>query len=336
MKTAEMKTIHILTVLLILFSVTSCEKNINFPGEMTAPQLVINSFISPDTFIVANVTQSRFFLDDAEYGEAYKPVENAEIEIFADDVLKEKITQGLFLGTYTSQYKPKVGETIRLIVSAAGFNTAWCETKIEQPISIIAIDSTIETKDKYPITMYIDSLGMSDTTGYQINDLYHFSLRFKDPDTQQNYYRLLVRNIITYNKDSVIWGMEDYYFNFTDVVSGESSDTGTGLESSTPNPYHVFSDDLFNGKEYSLKFSCLSNYTYNIPPYNNEIKEEQSIIVELQSISKSYYLYLKTRPASGGYDPFSEPVKIHNNVHDGIGIMGSFSSSGRRIIKLAF
>jgi len=336
MKTAVMKTIHTLTGLLLLFLLASCDKDIDFSGEMTAPQLVINSFVSPDSFIVANITQSKFFLEDSEYGETYKPVENAEVEVFVNDVFKEKLTQGFILGTWSSQYKPKVGETIRLKVSATGFKTAWCETRIEQPISIIAIDSTIETKNKYPITMYIDSLGTSDTVAYQIDRQNHFSLRFKDPDNEQNYYRLLVKTIITDSLDSVKWSMESLFFYFTDVVSGESSDTGTGFGGSTPNPYHVFSDELFNGKEYALKFSCLSYYTTYIPPYKNEIKEEQKIIVELQSISKSYYLYLKTRPASGGYDPFSEPVKIHNNVHDGIGIMGSFSRSGPREIKLAF
>jgi len=336
MKTAVMKTIHILTVLLILFSVTSCEKDIDFSGEMTAPQLVINSFVSPDTFIVANITQSRFFLDDVQYGEPFKPVENAEVEIFVDDVFKEKMTPGTTAGTWTSQYKPSVGETIRLNVSAAGFKTAWCETRIEQPTTIIAIDSTVEYTENFPITMYIDSIGMSDTIGYQIGRRYHFSLRFKDSDTQQNYYRLLVKNVTTYRMDTIKWGMEDYYFEFTDVVSGESSDIESGLTGSTWNPYHVFSDELFNGKEYPLKFSCINMNSYYLPPYKNEVREERKIYVELQSISKSYYLYLKTRPASGGYDPFSEPVKIHNNVHDGIGIMGSFSSSRTGEINLSF
>lgn len=335
MKTAIMKTIHTLTGFLVLFLLASCEKNIDFSGEMTAPQLVINSFVSPDSFIVADISQSRFFLDDAQYGEPFKRVENAEVDVFVNDVLKEKMAQGLTLGRYTSQYKPRAGETIRLIVSAAGFNTAWCETKIENPIPIIAIDSTIEFKENYPITMYIDSLGRSDTIGYQVSKDHHFTLRFKDSDTQQNYYRLLVRNITTYGMDSVKWGSENDSFEFTDVVSGESSDTDTGLGGSTWNPYHVFSDELFNGKEYPLKFSVNSFYTYYNPPFKNEVKAEQKIRVELQSISKSYYLYLKTRPASGGDDPFSEPVKIHNNVHDGIGIMGSFSSSGSREIVLA-
>ena len=51
--------------------------------------------------------------------------------------------------------------------------------------------------------------------------------------------------------------------------------------------------------------------------------------IELQSISKDLYLYLRTYSAQWeiGDDFFAEPVIIHSNVSDGLGIFGASASS---------
>jgi hypothetical protein len=53
--------------------------------------------------------------------------------------------------------------------------------------------------------------------------------------------------------------------------------------------------------------------------------------VTLQSLSPSYYMYLKTREANSDSDLFTEPVQIYTNIKGGIGIFGSYSNSTHRI-----
>jgi hypothetical protein len=57
----------------------------------------------------------------------------------------------------------------------------------------------------------------------------------------------------------------------------------------------------------------------------------KEILVELQSLSHAYYLFLKTRQASSDMDEiisyFTEPVQIYSNITGGIGILGNYSSS---------
>jgi len=51
----------------------------------------------------------------------------------------------------------------------------------------------------------------------------------------------------------------------------------------------------------------------------------------LQSISKSYYLYLQTRASIKSNTFFAEPVQVYNNVDGGIGILGSYTSNVRKL-----
>jgi hypothetical protein len=54
------------------------------------------------------------------------------------------------------------------------------------------------------------------------------------------------------------------------------------------------------------------------------------LVVELQSISESYYQYLKSMTSNGGGDDFfSEPVQVYSNITNGIGILGSYTQSSK-------
>jgi hypothetical protein len=123
---------------------------------------------------------------------------------------------------------------------------------------------------------------------------------------------------------------DDYYFSFDDIVSGNSNDNSVGPPTSlSSNAYNVFSDDLFDGKQYSLKFS-INEYKDYYGEGQKDIKKE--VYINLQTISKGYYLYLRTRDASdNSNDFFSEPIQIFNNVEGGIGILGSYTSSVKKI-----
>ena len=102
------------------------------------------------------------------------------------------------------------------------------------------------------------------------------------------------------------------------------------------NRYHVFTDALFDGNEYTLKLRVATSYNndddadtnegdnYNIEPAYMEL------CVDLQHITKDYYLYLKSRASAWGNGDFggmfSEPIQIYNNIQGGIGILGSYTS----------
>lgn len=321
--------------LLILFA--SCEKEIEFNGEITKPCLVVNSILTPDSLVAAYVTESRFFLDDET---SFTEVKNAEVQVFVNGVFKENMAhQGN--GYYQASFTPKEGDKIRLVVSASGYTSVSSETDVQTKTTILQVDTIVTTETKSYHSIYTTQKNDGqvitvDTLISEIYKVYNFTVKFKDPQVEKNYYRIKVREKRTFSNGTINY--ENKYINFTDIVSGNQSnseedfmDTGT-----TSNEENLFSDDLFNGKDYSLKFK----YEYLTPTWYKNYDylgegitlEKIELDVDLQRISKDYYLYLKTKTAAVYGDPmFTEPVQIYNNIVDGMGILGSYSSSSFRM-----
>jgi len=343
-----MKSIKIvLSILAGIFIFVSCEKDIEFNGEITAPLLVINSYITPDSVVSAHVSESRFFLKDSI---TYKNINTADVAVWVNGLLKEKMTlveKGMYRGTY----KPVIGETIKIIVNVSTMKEVSSETKIYPQPVINSIDTTgVWTGIRYDIqtnsygngtTMIYKYDTISTITGHTMN----YTLKFNDNANEQNYYRLVVHTIEYYTiTDTIMHSIRDstlnnYNFDFTDVVSNNTNNDPTTLIGGgyAYNLYSVFSDELFNGKTYSLKFSTTEDIYKYSPTYTfaRKTPDRKEIKVYLQSISRDYYLYLKSRAAGmGGTDFFSEPIQIHNNITGGIGILGSYTSSNEFTINL--
>ncbi|MDD4971496.1 MAG: DUF4249 domain-containing protein [Paludibacter sp.] len=344
-----MKTIYkIISILLGIFLFVSCEKEIVFKGEIADPMVVVNSYITPDSIISAHISESRFFLNDTT---TFKNISNADVSVFVNGVFKEKM--GLVEeGNYKGTYKPVIGETIKLIVKVPDKKDVSSEAIIEPKPDILSLDTTnIWTGKSYNIQNvgYLNGSNyeykldtISTVTGHIIN----YKLKFNDNGNQKNYYRLVVNTkerFITVNKftnDTITEIRDNYTFNFTDIVSGNNS-TNDPLSaiggSSSDNIYNVFSDDLFNGKTYSLTFSTnedIYNYSQGYD-YGLSTPVDKTVYVYLQSITRDYYLYLLSRPvAVKGSDFFSEPVQIHNNIVGGIGILGSYTSGNVYKVEL--
>ena len=341
-----MKLIKIyLSVLIGLFLFASCEKEIIFKGETTEPLVVVNSYITPDSVISAHLSESRFFLDtDATFTD----IKNAEVSVWVNGVLKENL-QYFENGNYKGTYKPAIGESIKLIVKVPSKKDVSCEATVTAKPEINSLDTTgTWTGRSYEMQYVLYNVGGYDQykydtvatiNGHKIN----YTLKFKDKPEEKNYYRLVVLtkeyyySIDSVSKDTITEIRDNYSFNFTDVVSGNNSnnDPQNLIENSLNNPYNVFSDELFNGKTYSLTFTTLDDlYNYK-PGYQSyqKMPDKRIINVYLQSIGKDYYLYLKSRPiASGAVDFFSEAVQIHNNITGGVGILGSYTSGN--VIKI--
>jgi hypothetical protein len=317
-------------LLLSLFILASCEKEIAFNGVVTEPMIVVNSFITPDSLISVHVSESRFFLTS---GYTFTNLDNATVSLWVNGVLKEDKLKLIESGIYKSTYQPQVGETIKLIVKATGKQDVSCEEKIGvQPII------TAEVTDSVKYTP-------NDTNSTIISRKINYKLNFKDNINEKNYYRLviikkekyiLIDTITNTTKTDI---RDNYEFDFTDVISGNSaSNNPLDFGSSVSNTYNIFSDDLINGKDYSLTFST-TDETQQYKTANKNIGVMPSGIEEvhvyLQNISKGYFLYLKSRQAASSGDSFfSEPVQVYNNITDGIGILGSYTSSNVVKIKL--
>ena len=328
-----------LCILLSLIAFASCKKDIEFNEEISKPMVVVHSFISPDTVVSASVSLSRFFLNDTVN---FQKINNADVAVIVNGILKEKmslITDGQYKGTY----KPAIGDVVKFVVKIPSMNEVSSQTSICNPTVISSVDTSKVIQQTFYDASSTDTAALN--TLFKIN----YTLKFTDNGNEKNYYRLIVHSREHYYKfisNFVNFNLIDeindrYDFNFTDVVVGNNKSsnsitgTVTGENTNSNNKYNVFSDDLFNGKTMSLTFNVdywlfkrFPSYSLDSGKnYDSGASEKIEVFVSLQSISKEYYYYLKSRSASGGDDFYSEPVQITNNIVGGIGFFGSYTSS---------
>ncbi len=307
-----------ITLLSLIFIFASCEKVIEFNGPVTEPLVVVNSFITPDSVVWAQVSESRFFLSNKD---SFDMVENATVSLIVNGIQKENLTHTVG-GNYSGTYHPAVGDSIRLVVKTPGKNDISCSTGIEPQANILSVDtSTVLTGTNSPIVDVNKITFQSDTIGYAVGRTLKLVLKFTDNPDVKNYYRLVVRT----RTSTFGMSFNDYSFSFDDIVSGDTNNAVGPPTSLSSNKYNVFSDDLFNGKQYPLTFSIPDDINIYDPGYAQP-QPVRVVFINLQSISKSYYQYLQTRASIKTNTFFSEPVQVYSNVDGGVGILGSYTS----------
>jgi hypothetical protein len=318
-----------LSLIISLMLFASCEKDVVFKGEMTKSVLVVNSFVSPDSVVSANVSESKFFLEEEN---TIAGVENATVSVYVNGTYKEKMTH-TDNGNYKGTYIPSIGEIIKLLITVPSKTDVSCEDKVLTRPELVSVDTTVTSKQYYYNYTVKDVINKDGSKGYvydtisiQMYSDYEFKIKMKDNGSEKNYYRLAVLTKYTY-PDGTVYYADSYISDNVDPEAYSSDPLKTGDDS---NPFCVFSDDIINGKDYTMKLKLSENSTKYFDKSHNDKTE---IIISLQQISKDYYLYLRTRTASNEDDVFSEPVQIHCNVKNGLGVFGSYSSSVR-IIRL--
>lgn len=333
-----MKTIKIKTYALILaisiFTPTfwSCENPIEFDGEQMASMIVMNALISPDSVLNVQLSKSKFFLKDDS---SFESLNDAEVKLFVNDTLFE-ILNPKGNGNYTGTYIPKAGDIVKIIAKQANLNEVNATTTIITPAHISSIDTISQITVTNPIVSYADYSGDNitlDTVGYNYNKKMNIKVNINDDPNIKNFYRVTLR-IKQYFND----GREserEYFLESDDLVFGSANESGLFGEGFSRSPFNEFSDELFNGKKYDFKMSSnfdimvYTDTTYKKPTYPNDNEwpkvVRNELIVQVHSISESYFKYLKTLNSNSNVlDFFAEPVQIYSNIKGGIGILGSY------------
>lgn len=358
------KISHILysCLLLALLVFASCENDIKFKGEISEPKLVINGFIKADSIIELRVTESRFFLDTDN--SPFPIVKDAVVKLYVNGEEKETLPYNddngfypnSYLEVYTSTYRPKEGDEIKITASNPRFKEVSSTVFIPYAAPIVSIDTTayklievVEAADK----SYYDSkkeewVNKLDTFTYYTYDQFAMKVNFEDRGNEKNFYRidLAVRyyyengnteeQSIYYNKKAdfdQVHSNGEYSLVFT--TSDPTFNKSTSIEeeflgSSEISPYFDFSDILFDGKTYGLNFSTKIFKYYRIDendPYRSPVVKRE-LLVNLHSISKDYYYYIRSYAAHENVNEtiFTEPVQIHSNIKGGMGILGTNST----------
>jgi hypothetical protein len=301
----------------------ACDKDIAFSGKETAPVLVVECMACCDSTVEAIVSGSLFFLNAQN---EFPEITNATVHLLVNGYAVETLNHAGY-GHYLGTYRPHEGDTLQLQVSAPGYPSVNTETVVPYRTQLLSIDTTVTQTAVKPLIFTSWGVPTPDTVGTTFSLLHHFEIRFTNTPGKEEYYRLVVE--VYNNASTYLWSGDSptYLTDFNDLVFGtEKGSSGGGLSEETDrNPYNVFDDNLIDGKFHTLRFDYQQDFNHYFSSMGYvDSTYTPRIVVDLQAISRSYYLYLKTLDTYRHSDGIvTEKTQIYSNIVGGLGIMGT-------------
>lgn len=322
------RNIFILPVFILAGYFTSCEKDIEFKGKISDPMLVLNSMLTPDSVVSARLSQSRFVLGESK---PINPIPGATVSLFVNGDSKEQLVHDAN-GVYRGSYFPNPGDEITIEVEADGYDRVKSRTIIPGTPNVTVNDSTVTTSEEE----YNDSMPANSVYKITRQDI-RLQLQLTDAPNEENYY--YIKATQNYYRDGELLTSWPVELKLSEVL--KDNITGTGFifeelfgEGGDSNKVeNLFSDFFVNGKDILFDFSFHDTLESAAYVNGEKIDEEEEVtveyIIEIGEISKDLYQYVisgnKAENAKD-YGPFTEPVQVHTNIENGIGILGAYTT----------
>ncbi len=268
-----------------------CETVIDVDPPDYTPELVVNSFFSPDSVWSIHVSRSAPILD-AELNQEQSWVENAVVEVLEAEQRVATLTyrgRGVYRA---ADEKPVGGKTYTVKVQAPGF-------------------TPVEATDTLPVASEFSNVRTSDG-GFteEGTPLTRLQVDLVDPAHQTDHYFLSVLA----SDPSSGWTTSSFFISDDPVLR-----RGEDLLDDESSFYigRFFSDAQFQGETYTL--------TLDVPEAG--IFGGDTHIVQLSHVSPAFFRYDQTRRLQDDTkdNPFAEPVPIFTNVEGGLGIFAGIT-----------
>lgn len=225
-----LKNTYTALCLLILFQ--SCESDVDFKEGESAPQMVVNAIVNAnDEKKLLKLSESVFVFGDQKP----KPVENAELHLKINGVSAPLTFEETkeYHRYYSFQSDLTPGDKVEISGKSPEHNAIYGADHVPEPAEITNLKTEWFT-------------GKADKKSY-LRTL----ITIRDKPGEKNYYRIVIRQKDYYEVNGDYepdWLQCDLHvdqeplFNYIPATPW----------SENPDRYHIFSDELMDGKEYTL------------------------------------------------------------------------------------
>ncbi|MDR0560604.1 MAG: DUF4249 domain-containing protein [Prevotellaceae bacterium] len=285
----------------------ACEKYVDFNGKELLPKMVISAIINAksDTGTI-KISESVF-----DYSSQKSvAVENPEINLKINGESCAQLWFDTLIGVH-SYYKfishLKTGDRVEFSAHTSKHGTVKGYDIVPEIVA--------EIKNIEPLWFKRDGFGYL-----------RLLVTVRDNPDEKNFYRIVVRTNAVLINPSIQevdnrWDLKEVFVDDEILFNTATEKNGEGK---TPDYYRIFSDEMFQGKEYTLNIYIRNdNFTENV----NFDYVRQSVKVEIHTLSEKLYQNLHSQELASGItgDVFSEPVKIYTNMQGGYGILGIYN-----------
>ena len=330
-------TIKAIAMILVATLMVSCEKEIEFKGEQTDPKLVINSLVEPGQPVKASISKSYFFLDDNANTTA---PDNLVATLYVNGNLIGEMTPhydtvvsydiwdpndpnlGYVQKVYTHDYCPVVGDVVKITASAPGFDDVEATTS--------PLPNAVEAQLDMEVTWFQESYGWTgEDSMLYISATMDLTITIIDPNPgQSDAFKIYIEQFKSDpdSRSHIYW-----YAEYDDPVFGSALPNNDFIDMSDleTRPEGVFSDVLFDGRSYHVKFTEVYVEMVVDEPLDPDFFR---LPVRVEHLSKEYYNYLFTCDQGDvSMQLWAEPIQTYSNVTNGYGIV-----AGRTVDTLWF
>lgn len=294
----------------VMLAFAACTKDLDLETQRPAPSVVLNCVATPDDSLRVSVSRTRFFRESQEQNLF---IADAKVQLTLNGAPPVTLRRHPSQPHYVADLKPQPGDRIRIDVTTS-YGNAWAEDVVPTPIPIDEAYTTRRpAKDVFP-TQH------SDVYDYT----YHITLT--DPPGQKNYYFL-----------RIVDPRDNIHIHDLDYTQDEAFLLSRGGLNLLEEEYIIdgsqgvaFTDDVFNGKTYTLRVGEKSVYARS--EIYSTWQEPRRIV--LYAISESYYRYL-SGIFNESEDSFNsslvqaglaEPSPHFSNINGGTGILGTMKA----------
>jgi len=274
------------------FLLLSCERTIPFPEMETAPLLVVNAFITPDTTWQVTLSQS----SPIDSMVTFIPVLNGQVNIL-DLTTNQTIAlshqkKGLYIAPTPL---PQVNHTYQLTASANGFSEASATT-------------TIPSTPQVQLNKYRAST-------FQNQANYLFDLSIDDNPGAINFYLIEIQYILETPTQLLTENATHFSFD-------SNSDNETIVVDHQNLKRSYLTDENFNGATYTTQIGASSPLLKMRT--NTDILKA---VISIKSINEAGYLYLKSVERFENVEDqiFAEPPSVCSKIENGLGIFAGYS-----------
>lgn len=327
---------------LLITLLTACQTTIPLDLGDNTPRIVINAIATVQQGIDISLSQSK------PTGVASPRVE-VNYQYDHPDYpyrMTLQVNDQLVPISEVKQYKPQAGDRIAISVEKAGLKTASATTTVPaQPtVGIIAVkklDKTHRAPYAYNMPGRID---MPDGRYVEVQD-YELSIPLQGI-TKDSYYRIIAEEQAVdpereFQESPYAWSQEK-------IDDPRMTQFGNGdliFESRRGRAMNLLAGSNVSASDCTLKTTlsfatkvCKADGSTDDERTAKGISEYVALRVTVYAITGDLYHYWQTvtsdRYNSMSETGLSEPILIYNNIHDGLGILGSMAASQRQDLKV--
>lgn len=303
-----MRNIQFILIVLLFLSIFSCADKFVNDLDIELPEeeqfLVINLELNEGDTLAKTFVARTSNLDEVEH----TFFENATVDLYKEDSFLKNLEYDPLKNDYIANFNPNELTAGNYRVEVSGV------PNFDDIISFQTIPDAVNIlKGSYQED---GTIGEDYGYAYTVDEA---RITIDDPADEENYYEVQLTAIRESKEGEII--VEESFVLTSLNPFAESSFYYSGI---------LLKDDSFNGTDFDLSMGFNNFLKYN---YNEEDETVDYLIVELSNISKDNYLFIKSEAASreARDNPFAEPVIVHNNVENGVGIFRTRNTTTYRI-----